>query len=50
MSALAERRGISRAAVGRVRDEQNTSITLTTLSRAVSAFGCEVGLAIVPVA
>jgi antitoxin component HigA of HigAB toxin-antitoxin module len=50
VSALAERLGTSRAAVGRVLDEQNTSITLNTLSRAASAVGCEVRLNIVSAA
>lgn len=50
VSALAERLGTSRAAVGRVLDAQNTSITLHTLSRAASAVGCEVRLDIVPAA
>jgi antitoxin HicB len=50
VSELADRLGTSRAAVGRVLDEQNTSITLNTISRAASAVGCEVRLDIVPAA
>jgi predicted transcriptional regulator len=50
VSQLAERLGTSRAAVNRVLDEGNTSITLNTLSRAASAVGCKVRLDIVPAA
>lgn len=50
VSDLAKKLGTSRAAVNRMLDEQNTSLTLTTLSRAASAVGCEVRLAIVPAA
>ena len=44
---LAEALGTSRAAVSRVLDEENTSITLTTLSRTARALGCKVRLEIV---
>jgi len=50
VSQLAERLGTSRAAINRVLDEANTSITLNTLSRAASAVGCQVRLEIVPAA
>ena len=50
VSDLAKKLGTSRAAVNRMLDEQNTSLTLTTLSRAASAVGCEVRLEIVPAA
>ena len=50
VSELAAKLGTSRAAVNRMLDEQNTSLTLTTLSRAASAVGCEVRLEIVPAA
>lgn len=48
VSALAATLGTSRAAVNRVLDERNTSITLTTLSRAAAALGCRLRLEIVP--
>lgn len=47
VSKLAEALGTSRAAVNRVLDEGNTSITLNTLSRAATALGCRVKLEIV---
>ncbi len=47
VSALAEKLGTSRAAVNRVLDDENTSITLTTLSRTAAALGCRVNLSIV---
>ena len=47
VSALAEKLGTSRAAVNRVLDDENTSITLTTLSRTAAALGCRVNLNIV---
>ena len=50
VTQLAKRLGTSRAAVNRVLDEANTSITLNTLSRAASAVGCQVRLEIVPTA
>jgi DNA-binding phage protein len=48
VSDLAKKLGTSRAAVNRMLDEQNTSLTLMALSRAASAVGCEVRLEIVP--
>ena len=47
VSALAEKLGTSRAALNRVLDEDNTSITLTTLSRTAAALGCRLNLQIV---
>src|SRR5882757_5455859 len=47
VSELAEKLGTSRAALNRVLDEDNTSITLTTLSRTAAALGCRVNLQIV---
>ena len=47
VSKLAKALGTSRAAVSRVLDEENTSITLTTLSRTAMALGCKVRLEIV---
>ena len=47
ISKLAGELGTSRAAISRVLDEQNTSITLITLSRAAAALGCKVKLDIV---
>ena len=47
VSALAEKLGTSRAALNRVLDEDNTSITLTTLSRTAAALGCRLNLEIV---
>ena len=47
VSELAEKLGTSRAAVNRVLDAGNTSLTLTTLSRAAAALGCRVNLQIV---
>jgi len=47
VSKLAETLGTSRAAVSRVLDEENTSITLTTLTRTAIALGCKVRLEIV---
>jgi DNA-binding Xre family transcriptional regulator len=47
VATLARRLGTSRAAVNRVLDEQNTSITLHTLTRAASAVGCRLKLEIV---
>lgn len=47
VAKLAEALGTSRAAVSRVLDEENTSITLTTLSRTAMALGCKVRLEIV---
>ncbi len=47
VSKLAGTLGTSRAAVARVLDEHNTSITLTTLSRTAMALGCKVRMEIV---
>jgi len=47
VAALAKKLGTSRAAVNRVLDEQNTSITLHTLTKAASAVGCRLKLEIV---
>lgn len=47
VSQLAGILGTSRAAVNRVLDQENTSITLTTLSRTAAALGCRVKLTIV---
>ncbi len=44
VSKLAEALGTSRAAVSRVLDEENTSISLTTLLRTAMALGCKVRL------
>lgn len=40
VSELASTMKTSRAAVNRILDEQNTSITLNTLSKAASVLGC----------
>jgi transcriptional regulator with XRE-family HTH domain len=47
VSKLAGILGTSRAAISRVLGEDNTSITLTTLSRTATALGCKVRLEIV---
>ena len=47
VSELATKLGTSRASVNRVLDDENTSITLTTLSRTAAALGCRVNLQIV---
>jgi antitoxin HicB len=47
VSKLAGVLGTSRAAISRVLDEHNTSITLTTLSRTATALGCKVRMEIV---
>ncbi len=47
VSKLAGALGTSRAAISRVLDEHNTSITLTTLSRTATALGCKVRMEIV---
>ncbi len=46
VSKLAKALGTSRAAVNRVLDESNTSITLHTISRMASALGCRIRLEI----
>jgi len=47
VSALATKLKTSRAALNRVLDEENTSITLHTLSRTASALGCRLKLDVV---
>jgi DNA-binding Xre family transcriptional regulator len=47
VSRLAAALGTSRAAINRVLDGQNTSITLSTISRTASVLGCKVKLEIV---
>ena len=47
VSKLAEVLGTSRAAINRVLDVDNTSITLNTLSRMAAALGCRLQLEIV---
>jgi|CZKI01.1.fsa_nt_gi antitoxin HicB len=47
VSKLASELGTSRAAIDRILDRENTSITLNTISRTASALGCRVKLAIV---
>ena len=47
VSKLAHELGTSRAAVGRILDRDNTSITLNTISRTASALGCRVKLEII---
>jgi antitoxin HicB len=46
VSELAESLGTSRAAVNRVLDPLNTSLTLSTLARTAAALGCRVKLEI----
>ncbi|AOS45202.1 hypothetical protein Verru16b_02280 [Lacunisphaera limnophila] len=47
VSELARELGTSRAAVNRVFDPLNTSLTLTTLARTAAALGCRVKIEIV---
>ena len=47
VSELAKELGTSRAAVNRVFDPLNTSLTLTTLARTAAALGCRVRIEIV---
>jgi antitoxin HicB len=47
ISELADSLGTSRAAVNRVLDPLNTSLTLTTLARTAAVLGCRVKLEIV---
>lgn len=47
VSELARTLGTSRAAVNRILDPLNTSLTLNTLSRVAAALGCRVKLEIV---
>jgi len=46
VTELAKQLGTSRAAVNRVLDPLNTSITLTTLARTAAAIGCRVRIEI----
>jgi DNA-binding Xre family transcriptional regulator len=47
VSKLANELGTSRAAIDRILDRNNTSITLNTISRTASALGCRIRLEIV---
>jgi antitoxin HicB len=47
VSRLANELGTSRAAIDRILDRDNTSITLNTISRTASVLGCRVRLEIV---
>jgi DNA-binding Xre family transcriptional regulator len=47
ISALATTLGTSRAALNRILDPANTSITLMTLARTAAALGCKVKMEIV---
>ena len=47
VSELAKELGTSRAAVNRIFDPLNTSLTLTTLARTAAALGCRVKVEIV---
>ncbi len=47
LTELAASLGTSRAALNRILDPANTSITLTTLTRTAAALGCKVKLEIV---
>jgi CRP-like cAMP-binding protein len=47
ISELAKSLGTSRAAVNRVLDPLNTSLTLTTLARTAAVLGCRVKLEVV---
>jgi antitoxin HicB len=47
-SALARRMGTSRVALDRLFDPENTSLTLNTLSRAATALGSQIELALIP--
>jgi antitoxin HicB len=47
LSGLAKSLGTSRAALNRVFDPANTSLTLVTLTRTAAALGCKVKLEIV---
>ena len=49
VARLAAQLGTSRTVINRILDEQNTSITLRTLTRAASALGCRITLEIVAV-
>ena len=45
-SAMAKRMGTSRAALDRLLDEQNSSVTLQTIGRAAAALGKEVSISL----
>jgi len=47
-TALAKRMKTSRGALDRLFDPDNTSVTLTTLSRAATALGAQIELTLVP--
>jgi len=47
-SAMAARMRTSRAAVHRLLDPKNTSVTLATLNRAARSLGCKVKIEFVP--
>ena len=47
-SAMAARMRTSRAAVHRLLDPNNTSVTLATLNRAARSLGCRVKIELVP--
>lgn len=47
VSEMAKTLGTSRAAVNRILDPLNTSLTLATLARAAAALGCRVKIEIV---
>jgi DNA-binding Xre family transcriptional regulator len=47
-SAMAARMRRSRAAVHRLLDPKNTSVTLATLNRAARSLGCKVKIEFVP--
>jgi len=47
-SAMAARMRTSRAAVHRLLDPKNTSVTLATLNRAARSLGCKVKIESVP--
>ena len=48
VTELADALGTSRAAVNRVLDPLNTSLTLTTLARTAAALGCRIRIEVVP--
>jgi antitoxin HicB len=47
VSELARKLNTSRAALNRVLDEENTSVTLHTLSRTATALGCRLKLDVI---
>jgi DNA-binding Xre family transcriptional regulator len=47
-SAMAARMRTSRAAIHRLPDPKNTSVTLATLNRAARSLGCKVKIEFVP--